>query len=349
MGSAVSTLAVRRRRKKPRISAARLILHALLVLYALISLVPFYFLAIRTFVPTRLATQFWATLPPQEEANLDASILAFAQNYGLSTRALRERYGVDDFVRTNWSLRRFAEEYQIDETEFREFLRPYVNYSGWLNIAMDRQYLRSLLATIFVVVVGVGGCALLSTATASVLAKFSRRYHRIVYSTYLLQTIIPPIMILLPLYLIITRGLGLQNSYFALILNNWKGGALPILLFTTFVRTIPKDINEAVIMEGGTHHTYFFRIVLPLSRPAMAAFIAIRTPRFWNELLYGFVFLNPRRYTLAPLIASKIGTFVTNFQLVYSALCFSLIPIIVLYLFFNKLFINAQLAGSIKG
>lgn len=336
-------------RSTRRKSGARIVLYTLLVLYALISLVPFYFLAVRTFVPTRLATQFWATLPPQEEVNLDASILAFAQNYGLSTRTLREEFSVEDFVRTNWSLRRFAEEYEIDEARFRTFLRPYVNYSGWLNVLTDPQYIRSLLATIFVVVVGVSGCALLSTATASVLAKFSRRYHRVIYSTYLLQTIIPPVMILLPLYLIVTRGLGLQNSYFALILNNWKGGALPVLLFTTFVATIPKEINESVVVEGGSHHTYFFRIVLPLSGPAMAAFIAIRTPRFWNELLYGFVFLNPRRYTLAPLIASKIGTFVTNFQLVYTALCFSLIPIIILYLFFNRLFINAQLSGAVKG
>lgn len=319
-----------------------------LVTYSLVTILPIYFLFVRSFVSTKNATELWLWKPPAEEPNMNAQLSAYAQNFNVEIKRFKEHFGIKGYVKVNLTLQQIAEKYEIPEEEIKDFFRPYVNYSGWLMVFTSDRFMRSTLATIYVVVVGVIVGGFLSAMTGSVLARFRRRFHMTIYRIYLLEMIIPPVMVILPLYLIISQHLHLQNSYLSLILYFIKGGAVPTLLFTSYISTIPRELQDSVYIDGGNRHQYFFYVLLPLTKTAFAAFFAMRIPKYWNDLLHGFVFLNPEKYTLVPLIASLSGEMQTNYQAIYSGLCLSFIPILLLYLAFNRLFINAQLAGALK-
>lgn len=209
--------------------------------------------------------------------------------------------------------------------------------------------MKSLLATIIVTGASVLVGGLLGIMTGSVLAGFRHPWHMLIYNSYLLNMIIPPMMVILPQYIIMTRVLGLDNTYLSLILLHIKGGALSTMVFTSYIATIPKELKESVQMDGGRHHNYFFEILLPLCGTPFAVFASITMPWFWNDLLHPLVFLRPENYTLPAFIASIGGTFTTNYEAIFSGVLFSLLPILIVYLVFQKLFIRSAMAGAVKG
>lgn len=339
----------RRRKRTTGQRVAVAIIAVLLVIYSFVTILPFYFLFVRSFVPTVQSTTLWIWPPPPREPNLDAQMGSYSQNLSLPISAFRERFDIGTYLNPNLTFRQISEQYNIPLEDIEAFLRPYANYSGWMTVLTGGRFLRSTVATAVVVIVSVVVGGFLSAATGSVLSRFSRGYHMAIYRMYLLEMIIPPVMVILPLFVIISQVLHLQNTYVSLILFFIKGGAVPTLLFTSYIATLPKELMESVYVDGGNRHQYFFYIMLPLTKTAFAAFFAMRIPKYWNDLLHGYVFLNPEKYTLPPLVASLVGEFSTNFQALFSGLAVSVVPIIALYLVFNKLFLRAQLAGALKG
>jgi raffinose/stachyose/melibiose transport system permease protein len=78
-------------------------------------------------------------------------------------------------------------------------------------------------------------------------------------------------------------------------------------------------------------------------------FATISLPLFWNDLLYGFLFLSPAKFTIIPIINAFNGTFATNLQATYSGLLLATVPLLAVYLIFQRLFVHSALAGAIKG
>lgn len=332
-----------------RSRAAVALLAVFIIVYSLLTLAPFYVLLVRSFVPTSQATTLWLWIPPAQQPSLESRLSDYSSQFNLDLRRFKQDFGITGYLDPSLTLRQVAEARGIDPGRFEEYFRPYLNYSGWMLALSGGKYLRSLLATVVVVTLSIVVSSFLSAATGSVLARFTRRWHVVVYNLYLLEAIIPPILIILPLYLLMTRLLGLRDSYLSLILLNIKGGALPTVLFCSYIATIPNEMRESVYIDGGNRPTYFFRVLLPLCKTVIASHMAIRLPRFWNELLTGLVFLSPERYTVVPLISSIAGRYTTNYQAIYAALALSVLPLVGMYLAFHKLFIRAQMAGAIKG
>lgn len=334
-------------RFRKRIS--RIVIGIFIVTYCFITIVPFYFLFVRSFVPTHKSTELWLWIPTADDPNLDAQIGSYATHYNLELARFKEEFGISGYLKPSRTLREISVEYDIEIDAMVDYFRPYANYSGWIMIATQSRYFEATLMTALIVAVSVTVGGFLSAATGSVLARFHRRFHMAVYRLYILEMIVPPAMVILPLFLIVTQVLHLRNSYLSLILFFIKGGAIPTLLFTSFIAAIPEELKDSVYVDGGNRHTWFFRILLPLIMPAFAAMFAMRIPKYWNDLLHGYVLLSPDKYTLVPMIASLAGEFDTNFQAIYSGLFLSLVPIVLLYLTFNRMFISAQLSGALKG
>jgi ABC-type glycerol-3-phosphate transport system permease component len=161
--------------------------------------------------------------------------------------------------------------------------------------------------------------------------------------------IVPPMMVIIPQYLILAKMLGMQDSYLPIILLHAKGGALSTMVFTSYIATIPRELRESVYMDGGKHYHYFFHVILPLMGTPFAVFASIAMPWFWNDLLHGLLFLRPENYTLPAFVAAIGGSQGRNFEAVYSGVLLSLVPILVVYLVFQKMFIRSAMAGAVKG
>jgi ABC-type glycerol-3-phosphate transport system permease component len=320
-----------------------------LFLYTVVTLVPFYFLAIRSIVPTAKASQLHVWFPALEDFDMESGYGNTATFYNLRIEEFKSRMGIgDEYISPNETFAGIAEKYGVPKEKILRYMNPYVKYNGWLTILTDSRFPRSMLATTLITAASLATGGFLSTATASVLAGFRQRWHLTVFRTYMLSMIIPPIMIILPLYIIMGKGLNLAGTYWPLYLLDIKGDALSTMVFTSYISTIPFELKESVDADGGNRFHYFFRVLLPLTKVPFASYIAIRFPRFWNDLLFGLLFLKPENYTLTPLIYSYQGVFTTNYQAIYAGLAVAVLPVLVLYFGFQRLFVRAALSGAIK-
>ena len=103
------------------------------------------------------------------------------------------------------------------------------------------------------------------------------------------------------------------------------------------------------MIDGASRLQYVRYIILPLLKVPIISLTVIMLPLFYNQFLEPYVYLDPVNTTLLPFIQSAVGQFSTNFQLIYSAIFASVVPMIVVYLLFRSWFVEGVMAGAIKG
>lgn len=335
--------------KKSRLKFGKIAVHFILTAYCIMTLIPFYFLAIRSFVPTAESAKLHVWLPKAQEVSMNSVIGNLSTYYNLDLKRFKSEMEITGYLNPQYTLTEISENYDVPAEKLQEYFKSFYIYNGWKIILTGGKFLFATLRTVFIVVSSILLGALLGLSTGSVLARFKKKWHMYVYNTFMLQTIIPLTMIMLPLYVIVTKILGFENSLISIILLNVQGSALSTMIFTSYAASIPTEMRESLEIDGGNRLHYFFYIVLPLAKVAIATFAVIRIPAYWNDLIYGFLFLKNDSYPLIPMLSSLTGTYNTNFQAIFSGLVFSVTPLIILYLLFQDLFVKSIMSGSIKG
>ena len=143
---------------------------------------------------------------------------------------------------------------------------------------------------------------------------------------------------------------GLVNTLTALILvYTAQGLPLAIFILSEFMRTVSDDLKNAGRIDGLSEYAIFFRLVLPLVRPAMATVAVFTMIPIWNDLWFPLI-LAPGEATKTVTLGSQvfIGQFVTNWNAVLAALSLAIFPVLVLYVIFSRQLIRGITAGAVK-
>ena len=143
---------------------------------------------------------------------------------------------------------------------------------------------------------------------------------------------------------------GLVNTLTALILvYTAQGLPLAIFILSEFMRTVSDDLKNAGRIDGLSEYAIFFRLVLPLVRPAMATVAVFTMIPIWNDLWFPLI-LAPGEATKTVTLGSQvfIGQFVTNWNAVLSALSLAIFPVLILYVIFSRQLIRGITAGAVK-
>lgn len=334
-----------------------------LVIYAAVTLLPFYFLLVRTFVATKDSTELWLWPPPAEEVNLDAQIGNLAVYLSLDLEKVREDLDIPttDYLNPKLSLKKIGGMYGISEARLKSYFFPFVRYTGWTILLTNDQFWFSIARTLFVTLGGIVGVNLLSFLTGAALAGLRRRYQMWIYSLYLFQTVIPGMLILVPQFVMVQWLLRLIPGYespgltrhicqlLTIILMYSRGGAVAIMVYTSFIATIPRELEDSAAIDGASRWRYLLGILLPNMKVATASLTVIRLTTFWNDFLRPYVYLDSKNTTLLPLVQSFAGEYSTNFQVIYTGVLVSILPLAVVYLVFRRWFIRGVMAGAIKG
>ncbi|MCZ7532712.1 MAG: carbohydrate ABC transporter permease [Acidimicrobiia bacterium] len=334
-----------------------------MAIYSVLTLIPFYALAVRSTVPTKESTTLHFWIPKADEVNFDSQVGNLSMFYNLDPADLKEAFGIPstEYLGARTSLRDISEEYGIPEEEIRSFFSNFYIYNGWRTILSDGRFFGALGRTLLVTIVSLIGLTILSVFTGYGLAGLRRRDQRLVYSTYLLQMVIPAMLIILPQFLLIkwftdlipgfaspglTRVIVQLGSIVAI---NIKGTAFSVLIFTAFINGIPRELEESAMIDGASRAQYVWRILMPLLKAPIVALIVVQLPLIYNQFLEPFVYLDRESSTLLPYIQTTVGQFSTNFQVIYAAILASIIPLLVIYIAFRKAFVKGALAGAVKG
>lgn len=164
----------------------------------------------------------------------------------------------------------------------------------------------------------------------------------------LLIMMVPFEIMLLPLYKL-TYDIGLMNSYSAIILPGIANAAT-IFFFRQYLRGIPNEIIAAGRVDGASEYGIYFRLILPIMKPSFAAMGILNGMNSWNNLLWPFMVLSDEgKYTLPIGLKTLLTPYGNNYDLLIVGSFFSILPIFILFLAFQKYFIDGMTAGSVKG
>ena len=167
---------------------------------------------------------------------------------------------------------------------------------------------------------------------------------------YMLGLTIPIHSALLPVFIML-RNFKLVNSYAALIIP-YVGFAIPmaVMIFSGFMISIPKELEESACLDGCSVYSVFFKIIVPLMKPAAATVAIFTFLQAWNELMFAVVFISDSKYkTLTVGIQSLAGQYTVDWGAMGAGLVVATIPTLIVYIFMSKKVQDSLIAGAIKG
>lgn len=171
-----------------------------------------------------------------------------------------------------------------------------------------------------------------------------------VFALYLATMMIPAQVVIIPRFVIVSQ-LGWLNTYQALLLP-WLFDAFAVFLMRQAFMTLPVEMDEAAVMDGANHWTIFWRILLPLVKPVLATLTVLAFMRVWNDYMWPlFVARKPEMMTLPLGLATLHGsdTSLTSWNLVMAGAVITVLPILLVYLFAQKWFVQGAVISGIKG
>lgn len=203
-------------------------------------------------------------------------------------------------------------------------------------------YLVSILVTLFTLIVGI--------LAGYSFSRYDFRFKNLLNLIIIGVQSVPPITLMIPYFgLIVT--LGLYNSYWALILT-YMVFTLPyaIIMMTGYFNTLPRELDEAVMIDGGSSFTILWRVLVPISLPGIVSVGVYTFMLAWNEFLFALTLTKTNDMRTVPIgIQLLMGqhSFEWNQMMAMSVL--GSLPVLLLFLLFQRYFIAGMSAGSIKG
>lgn len=191
---------------------------------------------------------------------------------------------------------------------------------------------------------------ILGTMTAYILSRFQFRLKGAVMGLFLLGMLIPIHSTLVPLF-ILMKKFHMLDTYLALILP-YTAFELPLCIFViaAYMTSVPKEVEEAALIDGTGYWGIFLRMMFPLSLPAIATVGILGFLRFWNDFAFPLVFINNQALKTLPLSLSVFSTgYGTDYALTTAAMAVAVIPTIVVYLIFQEQIMKGMVAGAVKG
>ena len=236
----------------------------------------------------------------------------------------------------------FPKEYTLEN-----FIYLFQGQFPYRNIEIN--FLGSMWNSLIVTVASVTLIMVISVLAAYGFSMINFLGKRIAFYLILTGLMMPVQVIMLPL-IRVNRALHIQGSLFTVILPYTALGIpLSVFLLTGFFRNIPVPLLEAARLEGAGHLQVLLKIVLPLSRPALGANIILQFMYNWNEFALALVLLRKSKmFTLPIEISSVQGQYMTPWNIVAVTVICSIVPVLIIYIIFQRQFIAGLTAGALK-
>ena len=231
-------------------------------------------------------------------------------------------------------------------------LPPRIQFGNYLAVLQQGAFLRNIANSVFVAVVVVAVSLFVGVTAAYALGRVRFAGRKLLLLSVLGISMFPQVAVLSGLFELI-RFLGIYNSPWGLILS-YLIFTLPftVWVLTTFMRDLPKELEEAAIMDGASPWIIVRRVFLPLLWPALVTTGLLAFIGAWNEFLYALTFtLSPEQRTVPVAIALLSGA--SQFELpwgpIMAASVIVTIPVVALVLIFQRRIVSGLTAGAVKG
>ena len=218
------------------------------------------------------------------------------------------------------------------------------NYAAALGRMGVRPFLNSAFFTASIVL----GQGLVTTMGGYAFARLRFPARNTLFLAYLGTMMIPAVVVSIPEFVIVAR-LGWQDTYQGLIVPILASGAFGTFLFRQFFMSVPEELGEAATIDGAHQWDIFWRIYLPLSRPAMTAYGVITALSAWNLYLWPLIVVQSEELKPVTLVIAQFsGSMNTQLNLMMAAVAISLTPIFLLYVLGQRFFVEGIAMTGLK-
>jgi len=204
--------------------------------------------------------------------------------------------------------------------------------------------------SVFVALVSIIFVVLFSAMMAYAFARLEFPGKEVIFYTIIFVLMVPNMVGIIPQFLLAIR-LHLRNSLWGLILF-YVSGSIPFntFLLRGFFETLPHELEDAVLIDGGNYFTIFYKMIIPLSKPALATVSIFSLLGFWDEYILSLTLIDDvSKRTLPVAIATYQGQHGTDWGLVFAASIIAIVPVIALFVSLQRYFVGGLTQGAFKG
>jgi len=227
----------------------------------------------------------------------------------------------------------------------------HLSVSNFVSVFTEQPFARWLLNSVVIAVATTVLGVFLACTSAYAFSRFKFPGRRAGLMSFLVSQMFPGTLMLIPLYIIIVQFLGLGSSYLGLILvYAITGIPFCVWMLKGYFDTIPRELEESALMDGASAAVIFYRIVLPLAKPAVAVTALFSFMTAWNEYIQAQTFMDKINMYTAPVgLKFFVGGFQQQWGYFAAGAIITAIPIVALFLFLQKYLISGLTAGAVKG
>lgn len=229
---------------------------------------------------------------------------------------------------------------------------PLTPPSNWFNFAnfakafTASDMLEGFVNTTVILVVSLAGTIFLGTMAAYAVDRFAFRGKKLIMGMFLVATLIPSVTSQVATFQIIS-GLGLYNTQAALVLLFMGTDIIAIYIFIQFMQSIPVALDEAAMIDGANRWTVYWRIVLPLLKPAIATVVIVKGIAIYNEFYLPFLYLPSDNLISTSLFRFK-GPYGGQWELITAATLLVVLPTVIVFIFLQRWIYRGLTQGAVK-
>jgi ABC-type glycerol-3-phosphate transport system permease component len=226
--------------------------------------------------------------------------------------------------------------------------------SNWLNPAnyakalTDGDMIGAFVNTTIILVISVTGTVLIGSMAAYALDRFRFRFRGLVVLLFLLATLVPSVTTQVATFQVV-NSLGLFNTRAAAIALFMGTDIVSIYLFLQFLRSVPHELDEAAALDGASRLTIYWRIILPLLKPAIATVVIIKGIYIYNEFYVPFLYMPSRDLgVVSTSLFRFLGPFSAQWEVISAGVVIAVIPTLIVFLALQRWIYNGFTSGSTR-
>lgn len=224
------------------------------------------------------------------------------------------------------------------------------SFQSYVTLSEKIDLPRTFFNSLFVAIISTAGQILFAAMAAFAFARIQWRGRNVVFTLYLATMMIPGVVLIIPQFILV-RQLGWMNSYAALIVPSMFSAFGTFLLRQSFLG-LPKDFEEAALVDGANPFTIFWRIILPLSGPALATLAVMAFMGSWNAYMWPLFVARKAEFLTLPVALASFQAgpqALTQWNVVMAGGVVTVLPILIVYAFAQRWFTQGIVSSGIKG
>lgn len=226
----------------------------------------------------------------------------------------------------------------------------YVFLENFQNSIVEAHLGRAILNNIIITACALVLLIICGACASYPLARHKSKLNNFIYTFVVACMVVPALTILVPLYKFMNDINGINTYWAPVLLQVTFALPLTIFLYTGFIGSVSKTLDEAALIDGCSRVGIFFRIILPLLKPITATVVILTGVGIWNDYQFSLFFLQSEEMqTITVALSSFISQFQSNISYVAAGCLIGMLPMVALYLFLQRYFIKGLTEGAVKG